>query len=323
MICKLVNKFLVSLLVVAISPLAQSETGWWEYADQETREKCDTVNSLDLNSFRQEYGIEASDFELAELASNTDRFGGPDNLLALQIICNSSYWTFSPATFMGAVSYLYGSVNKGKDGGYDVCDFVTGKAGTAVCAQRKRVSENVKLARASVPFGGMRVEEETWGNWINPKSGDPIPSSCLATEWLSSDNFDAYVDHFDLEGDFREFPGRYFGVLPDSNPVPLKPFFYEKWELAVSLAQTWGDCNIEDPDGYQLKVLWPSSTPACSVLLPQIDSCHSMAYLEMNGMFGSYYNMYAVVTHEGEDYVVLVTNNLNLEELKLAGILPQ
>ena len=94
MICKLVNKFLVSLLVVAISPLAQSETGWWEYADQETREKCDTVNSLDLNSFRQEYGIEASDFELAELASNTDRFGGPDNLLALQIICNSSYGTF-------------------------------------------------------------------------------------------------------------------------------------------------------------------------------------------------------------------------------------
>ena len=146
-----------------MSPLAQSETGWWEYADQETRENCDTVNSLDLNSFRREHGIEASDFELAELASNTDRFGAPDNLLALQIICNSSYGTFSPAAFMGAVSYLHGSVSKGKDGGFDVCDFVTGKAGTAVCAQRKSVSENVKLARASVPYGGMRVEEETWG----------------------------------------------------------------------------------------------------------------------------------------------------------------
>ena len=325
MIFKLINRFLVSLLVVAISPLAQSEVGWWEYADQATREKCGSVNSLDLDSFRQEHGIEASDFELAELASNTDRFGAPNNLLAMQIVCNSTYGTFSPATFMSAVSYLHDSLSKGIDGGFDVCDFVTGKAGIAVCAQRERISENAKLANASIPFGGIRLEDGAPGNWLNPKTGEHIPSSCLAIEWMSSDNFEAYVDHFDLEDDFISYPGRYLGTRGGEKPVHLQPFFYEGYaEYDVpSLAQKWGDCKIEDPDNYEVKIVWPTSSPACSVLLPQMDSCHSIAYLEMFGMFGSYNNIYALVTHESQDYVVLVTNNSSLENLRSAGIIPQ
>ena len=323
MSCKQIHKFLVSLLVIVVSPGVQGETGWWEYADLETRKKCDSVNPLDLDAFRQEHGIEADDFELAEIASNTDRFGPPDNLLALQIICNSSYGGWSPSAFMSSVSYLHAAVLEGNNYRFDICDFVTGKAGTSACTVRKRLSENAKLSEAKIPYSGVKIQEETWGNWINPKSGDPIPSSCLATEWLSSDNFEAYVEYFDLESNFEDFPGRYLGVLPTNNPVPLKPFFVEDWQIEISLAQKWGECNIEDPDPYQLKVLWSSASPACSLLLPQMDQCHSMAYVEIAGRLADSHNIYALVTHEGEDYVVLVTNDLTIEELQSEGILPQ
>lgn len=320
---------------------------YWDNDILSAIEQCLSVLPFDFEYFAAYHELDqgAFNWELAEQAANTSRFGSPDTELALQLICSGlPDYGFSQRAFEMAVAALYSGIQTGTSGGFDICNFVTGRPGEAFCAERERAEEEAKLAKAKIPFSGMRVEEDKWDNWINPKNGTPIPGSCLETEWISGDNMDAYIDHFSLaDGPFRRNPGRYMGSDPNSYPksaevqcrndrcsipanhaVSLEPFFYAEWEIEIpSLAQKFGDCKVEDPAGYKLKILWPSSSPACSALLPQMDSCHSMAYLEMSGMFGPYYNIYALVTHQGQDYVVLVTNSSNIEELQSAGILPQ
>ena len=95
--------------------------------------------------------------------------------------------------------------------------------------------------------------------------------------------------------------------------------------LVVDLKQRRGRELIRDERG-QPKSLPRPLIPAVENIEPidsRMGSCHSIAYLEMFGVFGSYNNIYALVTHESQDHVVLVTNNSSLEDLQSAGIITQ
>jgi hypothetical protein len=288
-----------------------------------TLEKCTSLPSIDIDLFLEKYGIEPKRdssemlWEIAETASNTSRFGEPSDKLALQLICSSEYgYSFSKRAFNGAVADLWARVQAGSGAGFNICSYVTGGYGQAYCARRREEAHASKLAELNVSsFGGLRIEDPRFGNWENPKTGEPVPESCLAEEWLSSDNFDAYEDHYGLD-DFRSHPGRHLG-----NSVPLAPFWYEKYSMEVpSIAQRLTDCKIEHADGYQVHVLWRDASEICTNMVPHLDACYSMAYVQKSTRYGPKFNIYALVTHGGVDFAVLVTNGQTLEQLISKGM---
>ena len=286
-----------------------------------TLERCAQVSPFDALEFTNEHFLnaDANLWKLAEEASNTDRFGSPNSRLALQLICHS--WPFSPASRSSAIEYIYRAVTQGvSPGGFNICDHVTGKLGASYCSQRRTEAREIELKEIEQATQSMPVSDTSWSI-----RGEKITPRCMATEWQSSDNFKAYRNQFDLPDTFRHHPGRFLG-----REAPLTPIV--EWDVEIALAHRLADCEgsggdspvdegVESEPVGSYKVLRRWGERECERVLPQfIGGCYSLVYVEVwdgdpYNLWPSY-NSYAHVSSEGDDYILLVTNGMNLPDLE-------
>ena len=84
----------------------------------------------------------AFNWELAEQAANTSRFGSPDTELALQLICRVTRLWFSSGHSNGG---SFRGIQTGTPGGFDICNFVTGRPGEAFVLKESEPRRKLNL----------------------------------------------------------------------------------------------------------------------------------------------------------------------------------
>lgn len=286
-----------------------------------TLERCAQVSPFDALEFMNEHFLKADAklWELAEEASNTDRFGSPNSRLALQLICHS--WPFSPASRKSAIAYVYGAMTQGlSPAAFNICEHVSGRLGASYCSQRRTEAREIEAKEIERTTQSMPVSSPSWSI-----RGVKVPARCMATEWQSSDNFKAYSNQFDLPDAFWSQPGRFFG-----KEVPLTPIV--EWDIEIALAYRLSHCKAivgdtsddedtkSEPEG-SYKVLRRWGERECERVLPQfVGGCYSLVYVEVwDGdpyNLWSSYNSYAHVSSDGDEYIILVTNGMKLTDLE-------
>lgn len=133
--------------------------------------------------------------------------------------------------------------------------------------------------------------------WVieNKMGKQLLHPSCFVTEWISSDNFEEFEQAFGINReDFRQFPGRSFGVEV-TNYHPIKPSWNNNGIVShetISLIQAVQTCSprafkhLIDNDGsiytsaetslgkleQRYKLISSTSVKDCSDLAPNIGS---------------------------------------------------
>ena len=97
-------------------------------------------------------------------------------------------------------------------------------------------------------FGDSKVKAEADSNhndgsaWLY--KGKVLPPSTFKKEWMSSDNFEEFEDHFDINCTdvFRSEPGLYFGkAISHFDPIEAS------WGESISLAVAIDDVDFDQP----------------------------------------------------------------------------
>ena len=296
--------------------------------------RCIEAGHLDIKKFIHEH--ELSDdirdadlrepypyylWELAEDAVNTERFGKPEHRLVMQLVCRGGFARFD---FQFAVYETFKRWKEGKNPHFDICENVSSTYGMTYCRERMKSKDADKRTKLIYP----KVDDRVWS-----VAGIDVLPSCLEIVWASGDNYDEYQEQFPSATEIVDYPGKHLGA-----DVPLAPISVE-WGPPISLAKKFEECNtlsaskdfkkdgnfieITDPkwthreeqDSYRLIAKWDGES--CEKLLPQfVGNCHSMVFVIRNEYtnFSIANNTYAHVTHEDQDFILPVTNNLLMDE---------
>ena len=124
-----------------------------KYQDITVIEKCVEAGDFNADKFLQKFNLadehdeitsSGSNYyyvwELAEDASNSDRFGKPDNRLVLHLVCRGG---FVPGfENKHAVEFAYEQFKKNKISDFDICNHTMSTPGVNFCASRSKEEEN-------------------------------------------------------------------------------------------------------------------------------------------------------------------------------------
>ena len=104
-------------------------------------EQCIEAGTFNMQQFIEQHDLEKPDetkpyylWELAEDATNSNRFGAPSNLLALQLICHGGQVPFEMRT---AVAEAFKHWKEDTKPYFDLCEHVTSRFGMRYCMRRE------------------------------------------------------------------------------------------------------------------------------------------------------------------------------------------
>jgi uncharacterized protein YecT (DUF1311 family) len=111
-----------------------------------TIKKCMEADTFDGKEFIKKYGLNETElennyavWELAEEASRKGRFGLPDPMLVLQLVCRGG---LVPAELSSAVDFAYNNWKENKIAEFHICDYITSGIGQTYCAEKEEEGAN-------------------------------------------------------------------------------------------------------------------------------------------------------------------------------------
>jgi hypothetical protein len=318
-----------ALEVYRLAVNANAAVRWPRYRNIDTVRKCAEAGAFDADAFIDAHGLAQEHdtsylgfyhvWELAEDAAAGGRFGPPNAELVLHLVCRGGV---VPAEVEFAVSTVHAQWKAGKAPDFNICNNVSSRIGIGYCSGRHDLEVAERLSQLSYP-------EVTDNIWIVNETN--ILPTCLETVWASGDNYEEYEDQFPSAKDFYDHPGKYWGrVVPIS---ALRTDWAPPHDM-ISIPQRVQNCNFlkggqwveiennvatvkdppNDPNSYRLIAEWGKEE--CDKVVPTFaGKCHSLVFVVIDNadaIYGRFYNTYAYITENGRDYILPITNGVDM-----------
>jgi hypothetical protein len=156
--------------------------------------------------------------------------------------------------------------------------------------------------------------------------GEVLRPKCMTYEWLSSDNFEAVADYFEIEDyeDFSENTGKYIGLeitsLAPINGYSLVNFLSDCMNPTQEMTEYRGGMRT----GNQFyRLLFPTTVKLCRALAPSISGMCLESYLVVRGGIGGsmgwhgHYSIYGLFVFKNGKMGVAPLKNFDTLNLAL------